>query len=79
MGAGVRVGAGVAVTVGVGVGVATGPRSTTCCTGAASGGSAMSLTEVPAGTSTVSSTVSPLVSVTASRCSSAEAGTTTAA
>ena len=48
-------------------------------TGAGSGGSWMSLTEVPAGTSTVSSTVSPVVSVTASRCSSAEAGTTTAA
>ena len=79
VGAGVRVGAGVAVASGVGVGVATGPRSTICSTGAASGGSWMSLTDWPDGTSTVSSTVSPVVSVTASRCSSAEAGTTTAA
>ena len=70
---------GVAVAVGVGVGVETGPRSTTESTGAGSAGSATSWTEEPAGTSTVSSTLWPLVSFTDRRWSSAEAEVTTTA
>ena len=76
-GAGVCVGD--AVAVGVGVGVETGPRSTTVSTGAGSGGNATSWTDVPAGTSTVSSTLWPFVSCTDRRCSSAEAEATTTA
>ena len=63
--------------VGTGVGVATGPRSVIDCTGAGRPGIEIDSTEAPGGTSTVIVSVWPVTSVTVTRCSSAEAGTTT--
>ena len=72
---------GVAVTVGTAVGtgvaVAATPRSVIDCTGAGRPGIWSEPTEAPGGTSTVIVSVCPVTSVTETRCSSAEAGTTT--
>ena len=72
---GVAVSSGVAVAVGVGVGVSTGPRSVIVSTGAGRPGIVIDSADWPDGTSTVSVSTWPSVSVTVTRCSSAAAGT----
>src|SRR5215217_1251277 len=77
-GLGVEEGVGTAVGTGSGVGVATGPRSVIDWTGAGRPGIWIDWTDEPGGTSTVIVSVCPVTSVTLTRWSSAEAGTTSA-